>query len=665
MRELRLAIAISLLVPLVAVLHANSWFTGDMSLYEPGRGTLLFPLEKPGRYAPAQGLATKVSIQVTGILARTQVRQSFVNPSRDYQEGIYVFPLPPRAAVDTLKVIIGDRVIVGEIRTKQKARAAYQAAKAAGKKAALVEQARPDVFTTSVANIGPGEKVVVVIEYQERLSWRDGKFALRFPLTVSTRHDPGHQKASGDLAPIPEAPRVDSSEEGPTVALDVELDAGFLLSRVECTSHKLKIERPGPTKRRISLAESRVPADRDFVLTWEVVETEAPQAMLRMERRGEDVYVLLLVQPPRAEVAKSQRLPREILLVIDSSGSMEGSRMENARAAVLETMGRLHPEDRLNIIDFDSQARALWTSSQSVTPEHRAKAAAFVKEIQAGGGTNMGAALDLALGADSVPQLLRQVVFITDGQVNNESELFRIIRRKLDKSRLFTVGIGAAPNGFFMQRAARFGRGTFTQIDGEKQVAERMAALLRKLENPLVRDLQVTWQGETVEAWPAQIPDLYLGEPLMVVARLHKPGSLVTIQGVGGGTPFQATISLPKESRKGVARLWAREKIAGLSVQQVEGREAAGLKAELTKVALEYGLVSRYTSLVAVEKERSRPQEAPLKTRRIPNLRPKDVRPSPAPIQGVPEPEEWALLLLALGVLTHVALREGARQEGA
>lgn len=647
---------------------ADSWFTGDMSLYEPGRGTLLLPLPEPGRYAPAQGLETRVDLSVTGVLARARVVQRFRNQSPDYQEGIYVFPLPPGAAVDTLRVRIGERVLVGEIQAREAAREQYRRARAQGRKAALVDQARPDVFTTSVANIAPGEEVSVEIEYQERLRWSDGGFELRFPLTVSARAPevPGSRKGA---APAPAPVHTSDPEEGPTVRLEVDLDAGFPLAGVSCSTHSLQVENPGPSRRVLRLG-GPVPADRDLVIRWSLVPGDSPRVMTRVEKRRGARYALVMVQPPSQEASRERRLPREVLLVIDSSGSMKGDRILHARQAVADALERLQPEDRANVLDFDDQARPLWPSSRPMTPAQRAEALDFVRGLAAGGGTNMADALEKALGAKAVTGFLRQVVFVTDGQVSNEADLFRRIRRDLGTSRLFTVGIGRAPNTFFMQRAARHGRGTFTHIDGEGEVVARMQALLRKLETPVLRDLEITWDTEEVQMWPQQVPDLYAGEPLVVLARLGSGGRGLVLRG-GGAAPFETRITLPEEGRSGVARLWAREAIAGLEVRFVGPEAEAQRREAITPLALEYGLVSDYTSLVAVEEVRSRPQGKPLETRRIPNQLPADQKARAprrgnrsGPIQAVPEPEEWAFLLLVLGILTYLHQREEVEVRG-
>lgn len=660
-----------------AALAETSWFLGDIGMDEVQQGMLLFPApEKPGRYHPARGLETAVTARLTGVMARVEVRQRFVNHSPSWQEATYVFPLPPGAAVDTMRVEVGDRVLVGEIQTKEAAKKTYEVAKREGKKAALVEQARPDVFTTSVANVGPGEAVTVVIEYLERLRWQDGRFSWRFPMTLDERFRPGPATSGSGAAvraeaEVPTRTITDDLDQGPTVKLEVDLDALFPLASVRCDTHPVEVEEAGPTTRRIRLADGEVPAFRDLVLEWAPALPDAPLAAVRVERRGGAIYALLMLQPPRPEAVTDQRLDREALLVVDSSGSMKGPRMDQARVAVADGLGRLKPSDHFNVIDFDSKASAVFPTSRAAQPAHLDDARAFVEGLRADGGTNISAALDLALGAPPVEGLLRQVVFITDGQIDNEAQLFQQIRRQLGKARLFTVGIGDAPNVRFMAGAARHGRGSFVQIDHPDKVRSEMERLFAKLETPVVRDLAVSWGGSAattaVEAWPKTVPDLYVGEPLVVLARLGDAVDAVRTAGRSGGDAFEVSLPLPEEDRPGVARLWAREKIAALQDSLALGADRNVVRKQVTATALEYGLVSDFTSLVAVDKTPSRPEGEALEKTDVKSLLPADrakpKRKRPAPVQGVPEPEEWAMLLLTMVALTHLTLAERAARE--
>src|SRR5688572_5203589 len=308
-------------------------------------------------------------------------------------------------------------------------------------------------------------------------------------------------------------------------------------------------------------------------------------------------------QPTEAERRAYTALPREMVLVIDTSGSMEGAPMEQARAALLMALGTLGPNDRFNVIEFNSYAKPLHFSAVPASAEALEHASAWVKKLRARGGTEMEKALDLALDGRDTPGFLRQVIFITDGAVSNEEGLFALIRARLGGSRLFTVGIGSAPNGNFMTRAAQFGRGTFTYVGNLAEVNEKMSRLFAKIESPVLRDVRIRWpDGTPVETFPEQVPDLYLGEPVLVAAAATAPLGTVVVSGTSGNQPWSVALT-PEADRSaaGVGALWARAKIAAHMDEIARGAALEDVRPKVVKVALEHHLVSAYTSLVAVD----------------------------------------------------------------
>ena len=245
--------------------------------------------------------------------------------------------------------------------------------------------------------------------------------------------------------------------------------------------------------------------------------------------------------------------------------------------------------------------------------ENLRKATAFVRRLQATGGTEMAAALNLALNGREDPRRVRQVIFLTDGSVGNEDALFSLIDKKLGDSRLFTVGIGSAPNSWFMTKAARTGRGTFTYIGKIEEVKDKMSDLFAKLESPVLKGVTINWPAG-VDAWPKRLPDLYLGEPLIVSVALDKPVQAVSVSGFMGNAQWQETVAAqPAPAGSGLGVLWARRKIESLSDGLREGKTEDEVKAQVVEVALAHHLVSKYTSLVAVDKTPARPVDATLK----------------------------------------------------
>jgi len=604
-----------------------------MSKNEVSSGSVLFRTDVPGQYRQAPVLKTDVDIRVSGMLVRTRVVQRFKNPGQEWLEGIYVFPLPEKAAVDRLKMRIGDRVIEGQIKEKIQAKKIYEQAKRQGRKAALVEQERANMFTNSIANIGPDEIISVEIEYQQTLHYDSGQFRLRFPLVVAPRYIPGARididervqgySGSGwahDTDQVTDASRITPPVANPQsgslnpVTLRVDLDAGFPLDSLKSSYHKIDKQVLSETRMTLTLQEKNVPADRDFELVWQPQKGHMPRAALFNERNGSDFFSLLMVLPPDVEQTPLQVMPREVIYVIDTSGSMGGASIRQARQALQYAIKALKPGDYFNVIQFNSVTSRLFERAVPVDSANINKALAYVQSLNANGGTEMAAALNAALEQAEKREVVRQVVFLTDGSIGNEEALFAIIKNKLDNSRLFTVGIGSAPNSHFMSKAAQYGRGSYTYIGKIDEVDEKMSLLFRKIQNPVLSNIQVHWPDKTrVEMWPQRLPDLYTGEPLMLIARLSDQNGSVTIKGERAQQQWQVSLPLKSEqSSPGVAVLWAREKIASLMDRLREGVAADIIKTAVTDVALRYQLVSRYTSLVAVDVTPSRPQHDPL-----------------------------------------------------
>ncbi|GIK85945.1 MAG: marine proteobacterial sortase target protein [Betaproteobacteria bacterium] len=607
-------------------------------------------------------VATQVAIDVSGIVARTRVTQRFVNPDDDWREGVYLFPLPDQAAVDHLDLRIGARRIVGEIRERGEARRDYDAAKAQGRRAALVEQERPNLFTTNVAPIGPGEEVVVTIAYQQTLHYDAGAFSLRFPLAVTPRYAPGPDAPDGDGAPpggtrVPDAARIAPLVAPPRagkvlpVTLDVAIDAGAPLAQLESRHHAVRVaEHPG---HRYTLAlDGPVPADRDVEIVWRPELGRAPGAAVFGEQRDGRGYALVMLMPPLPDAA-APRIAREVTFVIDTSGSMAGQPIAQAKAALVLALERLQPGDRFNVIAFHSRARALFAVPMPVDPATVGRARAFVAGLRADGGTEMREALALALApGERDDARVRQVVFLTDGAVGNEDELFRLIGERLGDRRLFTVGIGAAPNAHFMRKAAQFGRGTHTTIGDAGEVAQRMDALLRKLDSPMLTDVAIDWPAGA-EAWPQRLPDLYAGEPVVATARLPALDGEIVVRGRFGGAPWRASVPLAAAGgHDGVHALWARAKIDALADAQRAGADADAVRAEIVRVALAHRLVSRHTSLVAVDVTPALPDGATIQTRRVaanlPHGMEPDVLVAGLPQTATPAARHLALALAAL-----------------
>jgi len=578
------------------------------------------------RFFAAEGIAAHADVSISGLMSEVTLYQIFHNTSNKWVEGFYVYPLPENSAVDAMEMIIADRVIKGEIKEKTEAKKIYEQAKSDGKAASLISSKRPNVFSTSVANIGPNQRIVVKIGMKFRNRYDSGTWSFRMPLVVAPRYgnaEGGNQ--SLNLASPENDKGVNSQTANPAKGLElnpfslsIDLDAGLPISKVSSLSHQINLSGEEPNFRQIELSQDSTPADRDFVLEWTTEEAAGPQLAVFKEKRGTQVHVSALVVPPLERPKNLTVLPRDLIIILDTSGSMDGPSIEQAKQALHFTLDRLTAQDRFNVIAFDSTTSAAFPVSQSVDETSMAIAKNFVDIQVADGGTEMMPALGLALAEQPTEGRMRQIVFITDGAVGYEGQVLAKLSSQLGRNRVFTVGIGSAPNTHFMTKLAEFGRGTYSYISDVNQVKTQMATLMTKLETPLLTDVKITYSTGTVDRqlFPNPLPDLYFGEPVEFNLRFDSFEALedpITLKGNFNGETWAQPLDLANaEDRAGVAALWARAKVEQLEAQRLSGKDPAVIRKAVLDVALNYSLVTAYTSLVAVEQERSRPAGEPI-----------------------------------------------------
>jgi len=644
-------------------LQASQTKTNDPDHYDHVRlndvasGSLLFSSDLPGKYIIAPVLETNVDMVINGIVLRATVTQTFKNESDLWVEGIYVFPLPENAAVDQLNMQVGERRIKGFIQERQKAKQIYLKAKLAGKKAAIVEQQRPNMFTNSVANIAPHESITITIEYQQKIRYEkiDGKgqFSLRFPTTITPRYIPGKPKIiisenigeiskkgwalntdqvidAADISP----PMIDRADRENRFKLNIEIDAGFEIESINSPYHNISVHRPDNEQVIVTLQDSSSVSNRDFVLSWEPTSYVDPKAAIFSETLDKEFYQFIMVMPPSSAMQGAQALAREVIYIIDTSGSMSGESIQQAKASLQFALDRLRASDKFNIIQFNSSTSQLFESARMANSSNIRKAHSYVHALIAEGGTEMLPALKAAFGSsnndDDIPinnyvtnhvnNYVRQVMFLTDGAVANEQQLFSYIQQHLGDNRLFTIGIGSAPNSHFMRKAAAFGRGTFTYIGAVSEVQQKLEQLFVKLESPVLRNLKLSWpSGIIVETWPQKLPDLYLGEPLYISIKSTQKTGSVSISGMRANVEWRMELPLIRSKiSQGIAALWAKNKISALLDQMLVSPDKIKIQTEITNVALQHHLVSRYTSLVAVDITPTRPSEESLFTGPMP-----------------------------------------------
>ena len=676
-------------------------------------------------------LTSDIDLSVSGLVVQAKVSQHFRNQSNQWIEATYVFPLPSNSSVNKMQIKIGDRMIKGMIKERNQAKQIFTQAKQQGKQAGLLEQQRANLFTTQVANIGPGETIEVAFQYLQTLDYNQGKFSLRVPLTLTPRYIPSDKTSNKEgsiternainedvtspeltagtrslnspaplnfsqqgwalpTTEVPDAHKITppqihrpTDQHSHRATLSVTLNPGFDIAEVNAALHDISTVKQG-NHYRITPKHNPVLMNRDFVLSWQPVVGQTPQGALFVEsltpetenqevetsenRRDsktgkhnqEQHHALIMVLPPE-QTQQAQILPRELWVILDTSGSMAGTSLEQAKNAVLMALDRLRPDDRFNLVEFNSTHRTLFTDAVRAEPHHVNQAKQFVHALQANGGTEMAGALKTVLQHPKTTSYLKQVVFMTDGSVGNEHDLLTLIHRHIDDSRLFTIGIGSSPNDFFIRKAAEMGRGKFAMINHQDQVDQEITALFDQIEQPILTDISIN-TDENVAVYPTKIPDIYAGQPIVLNARFSTWPSEFTLIGNQGGKPWQQTLSLGSQTSgsnpsPGVATLWARKKVQALEDSGTRSGNRNLHEAEILQLGLDYSMVTRFTSFVAVSEEITRKPNERLASKSIPNLMPagsKQQAPSvglPNTAIGIPFQLASGTLLLALAIM--------------
>lgn len=626
------------------------------------QGTLLYRAPDSERFEPLPLEHTGVEIDVRGVVAAATVTQRFRNTTDAPLEAVYVFPLPHDAAVYDMEARIGERVIRALVRERGEARRTYQAARAEGRRAALVEQERPNIFTTSLANVLPGESIDVRLRYVGPLAWEGGRVRLTFPMVVGPRYVPRNgtgvtdeeeqeqaQAARRDESPSASSPagrglrsdllrlnrdaarirppvRPPDLRPGHDIGVRVRIEGGLPLRSVSSPSHEIRQRLDADGATRVELAAGATLPNRDFVLEYDLAPPRGPRAALFVSpaREGDAPdddpgRPFVLVAFPPGEDGAGPRPPLEMVFLIDVSGSMAGTSIEQARAALLQALDRLTPDDRFHIVAYNHGHFAFRPAPLPATADNLAAARRFVAGLNAEGGTEMLPALDEVLALAPTPGYLRDVVLLTDGCLGNEEDIFAALRRGLGEARLFTVAIGSAPNHYLAANMAQFGRGSFTAVADGSEIRAQMGRLLDQISSPVLTDLRLDWQGVSAgDVLPARLPDLFRGQPLLIYGRLagDGPGRLV-VEGTSGLAAFRQEIPVdPGRARfhPGVTTLWARAKVDELLSRWRDAEDALERetrRADVVALAIRHHLVTRFTSLVAVEDLPAHDQGAP------------------------------------------------------
>lgn len=576
------------------------------ALARPGEGTLRIATPDGPPAQPLPLVHTRANISISGYVAEVTLAQQFTNPSDAPIDANYLFPLPDGAAVDAMDMHIGDRVIHAEIGKRAEAAAKYDQAKREGKRAALLEQSRADLFSQKVANIPPKATIDIVIRYAHELPFDQGEYEYTFPMVAAPHFDPRDPAAV--LA------RPDELRAASSVELAIDLRAGLPIEALASPTHQIVATRTG-SDAHVALAAADRIANRDFVLRYRIT-GDTPRATVLAHRDGDDGTFSLLVAPPAAPAA-DQIAARELMFVIDTSSSMRGKPLAQAQAIALRLLDTLRPDDRFDIFEFADDVHAF--APAAVASDQRARGKDFVAALRPAGGTNLVPAIEAALGAPATPDRTRIVVLISDGYIANEADVMRAIVGKLGAARLYAAGVGGSVNRFLIDRAAEIGRGRAIQVALSDPPGAAAARLAQLVDRPVLTDVEVDWGGLDVsEVYPRHLPDLFAGAPLVVHGRFARGGkATVRVRGSVGGRRYERAIdvALPEagaaDATHEVQRsLWAEAAVADRT-SRLALREDPELAAEIEQLGLRYHLVTPFTSLVAVEDVAAAPPPLP------------------------------------------------------
>lgn len=563
----------------------------------------LYAVGKQGKELGACPLKnTTVKTEISGFLARVRVTQEFQNSFTDPIEAVYTFPLSQNGAVDDMTMKVGERIVRAKIMKREEARATYETAKTEGKTASLLDQERPNIFTQAVANIMPGDTVIIEISYVETLKYEEGAYEFVFPMTVGPRYIPGSVK---DAAKI--APPVAETRNGSDISIDVNLNAGVPVEEIRSSSHDIEQVNFSPNAAKVTLRGEKTIPNKDFILRYDVTGGKIQDAILahRDERGG---FFTLILQPPD-KIASEDRTPKEIVFVLDTSGSMYGFPIEKAKEAMKLSLEGLYPDDTFNLITFAGDTSVLFDKPVPATQANLERAQAFLDSRQGGGGTEMMKAIKVALDPSDSQDHLRIVCFMTDGYVGNEEEIIAEVQRH-PQARVFSFGIGSSVNRYLLDKMAEAGKGEVEYVALNDDGSKAARKFYERVRTPLLTDLSIDWNSMPVaDVYPGKLTDLFSAKPVILHGRYAKGfGGTIRLKGKVAGQEYvrDIVVNLPETeaANDSIASLWARTRVDELSSSKLRATDpakAGEFDKQITNLGIEFRLLTQFTSFVAVE----------------------------------------------------------------
>lgn len=567
---------------------------------------------------------TSVSAQISGHVSRVTVKQLFANPLSEKIEAVYTFPLSDTGAVDDMLMKVGARTIHGTIKKREEAREIYESARASGHVASLLDQERPNIFTQSVANIEPNKEVEVTISYVDLLPYEAGTYTFAFPTVVGPRFNPGSPTGKQGLGFAPDTTVVpDASKITPHVALkgeraghdisiNVNIDSPISISNVQSQLHAVNVKTRDDRHAQVALVSKATIPNKDFVLTWAVATEHVRSGYLTHAKDGEGYFNLSIMPPKRPRADQVQ--PKEMIFLIDCSGSQTGKPLDKAKETMYYVLDHMNDDDTFQVISFNNGATELFSAPQKATAEMRKRAHTWIESLQARGGTWMQPAIEKACAIPADNNRLRIVTFMTDGFVGNDFKIIGLVKKLRGTSRWFPFGTGNSVNRFLIDAMAKEGGGEADYVYLNSSGAEVGKKFYAKIASPVLTDVKVDYDGLAVkEVFPNDLSDVWAERPLYITGRYNKPGNgKVTISGFSGGKPYKQEMAVEfpanNASNDVLGSIWARAKVDRLMSEDWLGAQGETgvnkeLKDEIVRTALEHHIMTQYTSFVAVEQQ--------------------------------------------------------------
>lgn len=567
--------------------------------------------------------ALDVNARIDGLLAEIDVRQTFVNALGEPIEATYIFPLPDRGAVRAFRIEVGGRVIDGVLKERGQARQEYDDAIKAGHRAGIAEEERPDVFTMRVGNLMPGESAVVHLTLVGPLEYDDGEATFRFPLVVAPRYIPGTplpgrnvgDGVASDTDAVPDASRISPPVWLPgfpnpvALRLTVDLPGRSLPDGGFRSSLHALVSEPAEGGWRLSVQPGER-LNRDFILRYRVAGEQIRTSLTTTPdapTAAEGTFALTLLPP--AGLAAASR-PRDVVFVLDRSGSMAGWKMVAARRALGRLIDTLTPRDRFTVYAFDDRIETppLANGFGLITASDRARfrTIEFLAKIDSRGGTEMAQPLDRAvqvLSEDAGRD--RILVLLTDGQVGNEDQILKLLAPRLAGIRIFTLGIDQAVNAGFLRRLAIAGGGSFDVVESEDRLDDVMDKIQRRIGPPVLSNLTIEGEGiDTSTLTTPKLPDVFAGSPLTLLGRFRGRLGPVRLRGAdAAGREWSQTLSPEPAAHRAATPVWARGMVRTLEDRYAIGeRDPVAAARRIVDVSLRFGVLCRFTAFVAVDR---------------------------------------------------------------